>query len=301
MKNLSDSALVAELRGLVARERSLLTEVLQYLLEVEVRKLYLARGFSSLFAFCTEELGYSEPEAQLRIQSMRLLKAVPEVEAKLESGELSMSVAAQIQGAARREKLPKERVRGLVEELSGASKREAERVLASHFPGTARPEKLKPLAEDLVEIRFTVSREVVEEVNELLDRGAHVNFERSYEKLFARLVAQELDRQRKKEGVPSRQASVKPAADKSAEAIAPNASPQRPDKVIARHIPAEVRRKVFQRDGGCCQYQDPQTKKICGTTHGVQIDHILPFSHGGNHSLENLRLLCGAHNRERHQ
>jgi hypothetical protein len=43
-------------------------------------------------------LGYSEPEAMLRIQAMRLVRKAPEVENRIEKGELSLTVAAMVQG-----------------------------------------------------------------------------------------------------------------------------------------------------------------------------------------------------------
>ncbi|WAL66641.1 HNH endonuclease [Amycolatopsis cynarae] len=56
-----------------------------------------------------------------------------------------------------------------------------------------------------------------------------------------------------------------------------------------QHIPKEVRRLVFERDGGRCAE--------CGTNFDLQYDHILPVARGGATSLENLQLLCGDCNR----
>lgn len=36
----------------------------------------------------------------------------------------------------------------------------------------------------------------------------------------------------------------------------------------------------------------------CGTTEGVELDHITPVSLGGPHTLDNCRPLCGPHNRQ---
>ena len=103
LKQLSNRSLVEHLKESVARERAALSDLLRYLREMEERQLYLELGFSSLFAYCTTELGYSEPEAQVRIQAMRLTRAVPETEKHLEEGKLSLSVAAEAQGCFRRE------------------------------------------------------------------------------------------------------------------------------------------------------------------------------------------------------
>src|SRR5262245_23324910 len=138
LRQLSDQSLVEELKSLVAKERSVLLELLRHLREVERRKLFLARGCSSLFAFCTDVLGYSGPEAHVRIQAMRLTKAVPEVESHLEQGALTLTAAAQAQGCFRREEkadrpLSSEMKQEIVVELLNTSTREVEKKLAEHF------------------------------------------------------------------------------------------------------------------------------------------------------------------------
>ena len=67
-----------------------------------------------------------------------------------------------------------------------------------------------------------------------------------------------------------------------------------------RHIPAAVRRHVWQRDGGRCCYRDPLTGRRCNSSHLLQIDHLLPVAHGGGEDPANLRLACLAHHRMRH-
>ena len=63
----------------------------------------------------------------------------------------------------------------------------------------------------------------------------------------------------------------------------------------SRHIPRAVARAVWKRDGGSCQWRLP-SGKLCGATRFIQVDHILPRARGGPSTLENLRLLCQAHN-----
>ena len=49
-------------------------------------------------------------------------------------------------------------------------------------------------------------------------------------------------------------------------------------------VPIEVRRVVFERDGGRCVE--------CGSNFDLQYDHIIPVAHGGATTVENLQLLC---------
>jgi hypothetical protein len=66
-------------------------------------------------------------------------------------------------------------------------------------------------------------------------------------------------------------------------------------KIITRHIPRAVRREVLLRDNYRCSYIAPDGTRCCAKHH-LHLDHIKPFSFGGGHESENLRVLCGAHN-----
>lgn len=56
-------------------------------------------------------------------------------------------------------------------------------------------------------------------------------------------------------------------------------------------VPAAVRREVWTRDGGCCQWR-LHSGEICGATRRVEVDHVVPRARGGASTVENLRLLC---------
>jgi hypothetical protein len=64
----------------------------------------------------------------------------------------------------------------------------------------------------------------------------------------------------------------------------------------ARYIPAPLRRLIWQRDQGHCQYKGHQSGIKCGAKFNLHIDHIKPFALDGGHTKDNLRLLCAAHN-----
>lgn len=90
-RNMSDSDLVSSVKNLVSKERELTSEILKYLCEIETRRLYLDRGYSSMFSFCTEYLNYDESQAQRRISASRLIREIPELESKVEAGSLSIT------------------------------------------------------------------------------------------------------------------------------------------------------------------------------------------------------------------
>jgi 5-methylcytosine-specific restriction endonuclease McrA len=56
-------------------------------------------------------------------------------------------------------------------------------------------------------------------------------------------------------------------------------------------IPTDLRRAIFERDGGHCVE--------CGGAFDLQYDHILPVAHGGATTLQNLQLLCAECNRRK--
>jgi hypothetical protein len=88
----------------------------------------------------------------------------------------------------------------------------------------------------------------------------------------------------------------RPDADRPEQAVGqdfeqPHAHPRR----RGRHIPAGVRRAVFERDGNRCTYVEANGTR-CAETHRLEFHHLKPFAHGGDHRASNLTLRCAAHN-----
>lgn len=62
---------------------------------------------------------------------------------------------------------------------------------------------------------------------------------------------------------------------------------------MRRIIPTEVKLEVWARDGGKCSK--------CGSQEDLHFDHIIPWSKGGSSATsDNIQLLCGKHNLEKH-
>ena len=61
-----------------------------------------------------------------------------------------------------------------------------------------------------------------------------------------------------------------------------------------RQIPAAVKRAVCERDGGQCSYEDEQGRR-CTAREGLEFHHLRPFGHGGDHSVDNVALVCKCH------
>jgi 5-methylcytosine-specific restriction endonuclease McrA len=61
------------------------------------------------------------------------------------------------------------------------------------------------------------------------------------------------------------------------------------------HIPNQIKRQVFERDGYRCTYTSPSGHR-CQSRQFLQIHHEKPWARHGPDTLDNLRLLCAAHN-----
>ena len=84
--------LVAALFKLVRREHDLLSDLLAHLAELDERRLYLDLGYSSLFAYCTEQFEFCPASAGRRIAAARLCRTYPELFGRVAQGELQLTV-----------------------------------------------------------------------------------------------------------------------------------------------------------------------------------------------------------------
>jgi 5-methylcytosine-specific restriction endonuclease McrA len=69
----------------------------------------------------------------------------------------------------------------------------------------------------------------------------------------------------------------------------------RPSRADSRHVPADVRRAVWKRDGGRCTFTSDAGHR-CEERKDVQFDHIEPYARDGEATVGGIRLLCRAHN-----
>ena len=89
---LSDADLLSRIDDLASRERQTSAEMVAHLAALELRpSLYAARGYGSLFAYCTGALRLSEDSASNRIAAVRICLRFPVVLEGLASGSLTLS------------------------------------------------------------------------------------------------------------------------------------------------------------------------------------------------------------------
>jgi hypothetical protein len=206
IRKLTDDLLLTKTSELAREERRLTLEVLRHLQEIERRRLYAARGYPSLFEYAVRELGYPEGSAQRRISSMRLLKELPELEGKIESGSLSLSVMSQAQSFFRQEEIREpEKKREILMGLENHSTREAERKLASQSrePVRLTPEKVRPLSENVSRLELAVDQAFLDQLGELRALLSHSHPGMSIREALAYALELSLSKHRPKAPSPS--------------------------------------------------------------------------------------------------
>ena len=90
LAHLSDAVLIRDLGVLVVQDRGLTARLLAHLAEVDARRLYAPAGYPSMFAYCVEELRFSEESAYRRIQAARAAHRFPAIFAALAEGRLHL-------------------------------------------------------------------------------------------------------------------------------------------------------------------------------------------------------------------
>ncbi len=91
LAHLSDEVLVRDLAALVAQDRSTTASLLAHIAEVDARRLYAPAGYSSMFAYCVEELRLSEDAAAKRIQAARAARRFPILFGAVEDGRIHLA------------------------------------------------------------------------------------------------------------------------------------------------------------------------------------------------------------------
>jgi hypothetical protein len=147
---------------------------------------------------------------------------------------------------------------------------------APHAPSSRARDSAEPLTADLWRLHVTVSRRFLEKLEAARAALSHVRPGATMAEILEEGLELVLDRHAKRRGLVE-----KPRRERR---------PSKPD-----HVPAEVKRAVWKRDGGRCQWP-LDSGGICGSTLRVELDHVQAEARGGPPTVENLRCLCRSHN-----
>jgi hypothetical protein len=153
-------------------------------------------------------------------------------------------------------------------------------------PPAARP-RIAPLSPGRFAFQGTLSRATHEKLLHARSLLGHVVPSGDLDEVLSRVLDLAIPQlERRKFGATAR--------PRRSEAAVAHASAERLN-TNRRYIPADIRRAVARRDGGRCTFVSASGHR-CEERTRLELDHIKPLACGGETSVENLRLLCRAHN-----
>jgi hypothetical protein len=303
---LSDEDLLAAVRSLACGERNATAELVAHLAELDARRLYLGLGFASLFAYCIGPLRLSEHAAYHRIEAARAARRFPVLLDRLREGSVNLTTVLLLAPH-----LTDGNHAELLAAASGKRRREVEELLARRFPSAPVPPSVRKLPD--VRPRLEMAETVVASTAPATQSPSRravvvpsapeeyrVTFTASAETCRKLREAQNLLRHQIPDGDPARifdQALSALLADLARKKLGatPRPAPGRGTAPGSRHVPAEVRRVVWSRDGGRCAFVSKGGHR-CGERGFLEFHHRQPYALGGGATLGNISLRCRAHN-----
>ncbi len=324
---------VSRLAGLLSREREALAEFISELADFDLRRCWEERGYASLFEFLVRELRLSRGNAFYRTKAVDLVQRFPETLEALREGKLCLScipeVARVVTPENRAQVLPRffhlsrEDAKLLSVELAPREVVPVREVVTAASATCMATPDAPPLALMPASPPTATSPAPVQPLNcngpEVLDRKGqrpvvpftfaepitaqlsrlHLTVTRE---LLAKIEAAQLALSHAQPGATIADilelgADTALARGAKRKGLVDRPRPRVPAMPLPHsdHIPAEIRRAVWKRDDGRCQWKLANGES-CGSRYRVQFDHIQPRGKGGETTVANLRILCQRHN-----
>jgi 5-methylcytosine-specific restriction endonuclease McrA len=328
LTHLSDAVLLRDLNALVAQERSAMAAVLAHIAEVDARRLYLPAGYPSMYEYCVGKLHLSEQAAKKRIRAGRAARRFPAIFVALAEGRMRLSAVvllaphltpenagellAAVQHRTRSEielllaqRFPRPEMLTLVEDIPASTSRSHELLSQGTVEADAPTRPVSPgtpnafvftgqLAPAQVEPRSHVKPDAPQRF------GLHVTIDQSTYDLL-RYPQALLSHDIPSGDVPqvlnrALEFLVRHLEKQKFGATTKSRPRSRRSSVNPRHIPAHVKRAVWERDQGQCTFVGARDQR-CPARKFLEFDHIDPVARGGQATVEGIRLLCRGHNR----
>jgi hypothetical protein len=140
VRRLSDDALRAGLRELVAQDRTHTVRLLIHLAEFDSRRLYRAEGFSCMKHYCMGELKMSEDIANKRMWVARRARRFPRILVGLNEGSLTLTAVAMLTRY-----LTAQNANDLLAAAANKTNAQVAEVIAQRFPRQDLPTLVEPL------------------------------------------------------------------------------------------------------------------------------------------------------------
>jgi len=307
LSQLSNEALETRLKDLVQKERTLLHVILEHIKEVERRELYLAKAYSSMYAYLVQEMKYSGSAALRRLEAARLLKDVPSLSQEIQAGNVNLSQIGELSRALkdkeRREqrKVSSEKKAELIAKISQKSLPESQQILSEALEIPLKKTDTQKVQRDAsVRLELTLTKaqhEVLLKCKEsLIPALKQQHQEISWGSVLEVLATQylkkkpgSLEKKKPEKNISKKPTSVEPATtDAVTECNTKGSSP--------KTLTPRLRRELLTKTPHGCEFTDSRTGKRCGSTFCLQVDHRKPRWAGGTNDKTNLQVLCAAHN-----
>jgi len=313
---LSDRELLVKVEFLAKQERETVAVLIAHLAVLDERRLYLAEGCSTLFTYSMQVLHVSESAAYDRMEVARAVRKYPLILDMLADGSLTLTTARLLAPA-----LTPANHRRLLEAAAHKSKREVLKLVSWRRPLTDVPPTIRQLPSRTASLVFDTaptnkttgnqptpsespvleirppSRPVVVPLSPKRFKIAFTAGEETHDLLRR---AQDLLRHQIPDGdvgeVMAKALRVL-VRELEKEKIAATDRPRagRGTDPASRHIPAEVKRKVWARDSGRCAFVAHNGRR-CTERAFLEFHHVQPYSAGGKATADNIQLRCRTHN-----
>jgi len=318
-------ALTARLYEIRQEERSLLVEFLAHLAELDRRKIVLALGYPSLFAFCTDYLGLTKSSAFRRTTAARLVARFPLAADFLADGRLCLTTLVEL-----RDVLEEARLLEILDRAAGRTEDQVKELVCALRPQPAPPDLLRrlpapPPPAPPPEVGAgpepkLASPELPLPTTSVPDAAPHTQAEPPRPPGRVQPIAPQLHVLRVTVGADFvadldavRQALSHKLPGGRLEDVLHEClrttlaacqrqrrgtgatSATRPPPAGSRYVPAPVRDEVWQRDGGQCTFVGLGGHR-CSSKYRLELHHIVPFAKGGPSVASNLTLRCKCHN-----
>ncbi|MBS1970764.1 MAG: HNH endonuclease [Bdellovibrionales bacterium] len=297
LKYLSDESLDQSLLSFIKKEKEALKEILRHVAEIDRRRLFLRLGYSSLYSYLTERMGYDGGSAQRRIDAARLAQQVPSVIESIDQGEITLAQITFLQKSfrqAKEQKISTEAKATMVEAIKYKTLAETQVAVCKRLNIEVKESpKISCQANESVRLEVTLSKEQWEKMKTMRELLSSALPSGEWDQVLEYVAVRVIEQRTKA----SRSQGSKGSAEKAVKGQRKGAVPVKTQDETNKNICESLKRQVLLRDG-CCQYKDQKSGKICGSQWNLQADHIQPRWAGGGNELENLRVLCANHNRE---
>ena len=317
---LTDERLLRDAESAAANERGATAHVIALLGEIDVRRLYLQQGYSSMFVYCTRCLCLSEHAAYGRIEAARAARKFPIVLDRLADGSVTLTTICLLSNH-----LTADTCQALLDAATHKSRREVEKQVAAISPSADAPALIRKLPEanasTPVQAPNTILAKPADASALTLREALAAPMESPVRPPIVRPLAPERykvqftigpETHRKLRAVQDLMRHTTPNGDiaeifdraiallleqlerRRFGAVTRPRIPNEVAKPSGRHIPAATKREVWARDQGRCAYVGVNGR--CEEHGFLEFHHVLPFAEGGETLVSNLELRCRAHN-----